>query len=125
MTARRLKGVTVMKYTELLADFINTTSWTDLPDEAIQRSKWAMVDGIAVTFRSKDDLAEGDPIFETTPFDFLGHEQTHGGCAAKHRGLQVHHEFAMHVQVSRSHGNGHGAETLATGLKTHPAVQRP
>jgi 2-methylcitrate dehydratase PrpD len=40
----------VMKYTELLADFISTTSWPDLPDDAIQRSKWAMVDGIAVTF---------------------------------------------------------------------------
>ncbi len=39
-----------MKYTELLADFISKTSWPDLPDEAIQRSKWAMVDGIAVTF---------------------------------------------------------------------------
>jgi 2-methylcitrate dehydratase PrpD len=39
-----------MKYTEFLADFISTTSWPDLPDDAIQRSKWAMVDGIAVTF---------------------------------------------------------------------------
>jgi 2-methylcitrate dehydratase PrpD len=39
-----------MRATEILADFIAHTSWEDLPGEVWQRSKWAMVDFIAVTF---------------------------------------------------------------------------
>ena len=39
-----------MNPTETLADFIAKTSWEDIPDEAIQKSKWPILDGIAVTF---------------------------------------------------------------------------
>ncbi len=39
-----------MKPTEFLAEFIAQTSWEDIPDEAIQKSKWPILDGIAVTF---------------------------------------------------------------------------
>ena len=39
-----------MKPTEFLADFIAKTSWEDVPAEAFQKSKWPILDGIAVTF---------------------------------------------------------------------------
>jgi 2-methylcitrate dehydratase PrpD len=39
-----------MKPTEFLAEFIAKTSWADIPDEALQKSKWPILDGIAVTF---------------------------------------------------------------------------
>lgn len=39
-----------MKPTEMLADFIANTSWGDIPEEAVRRSKWAISDSIAVTF---------------------------------------------------------------------------
>ncbi|MBI5969183.1 MAG: MmgE/PrpD family protein [Deltaproteobacteria bacterium] len=39
-----------MKPTEILADFIAQTYIEDIPEEAIQRSKWAILDGIAVIF---------------------------------------------------------------------------
>ena len=38
------------KYTESLADFIAQTAWEDLPEEAINKSKWPILDGIAVMF---------------------------------------------------------------------------
>ncbi len=39
-----------MNPTETLAAFITKTSWEDIPDEAVQKSKWPILDGIAVTF---------------------------------------------------------------------------
>lgn len=39
-----------MKPTEILAGFIANTSWEDIPKEAGMRSKWAILDCIAVTF---------------------------------------------------------------------------
>ena len=39
-----------MNPTETLAEFITKTSWEDIPAEAIQKSKWPILDGIAVTF---------------------------------------------------------------------------
>jgi 2-methylcitrate dehydratase PrpD len=39
-----------MKPTEFLAEFIAKTSWEDIPAEAVQKSKWPVLDGIAVTF---------------------------------------------------------------------------
>ncbi len=39
-----------MKPTEFLGDFIARTSWDDVPEEASERAKWPILDGIAVTF---------------------------------------------------------------------------
>jgi 2-methylcitrate dehydratase PrpD len=39
-----------MKPTEILADFLTRTSLEEIPEEAFQRSKWAILDVIAVTF---------------------------------------------------------------------------
>ena len=42
--------VKFMKPTEILTGFIANTSWEDIPKEAGLRSKWAILDCIAVTF---------------------------------------------------------------------------
>lgn|GEM_PF-4073854 len=39
-----------MKPTEILADFLIRTSFEEIPPEAFQRSKWAILDVIAVSF---------------------------------------------------------------------------
>lgn len=39
-----------MKPTEFLAEFIAKTSWEDIPAEALQKSKWPVLDSLAVTF---------------------------------------------------------------------------
>ncbi|MFH1603456.1 MAG: MmgE/PrpD family protein, partial [Pseudomonadota bacterium] len=39
-----------MNSTELIADFIAKTTWQDVPEEAYQRSKWAIIDTVAAGF---------------------------------------------------------------------------
>jgi 2-methylcitrate dehydratase PrpD len=40
----------IMKATESIANFVTTTSWNDVPEEAYQRSKWAILDCLAAGF---------------------------------------------------------------------------
>ena len=39
-----------MNATERIADFVTRTTWNDVPDEAFQRSKWAILDCLAAGF---------------------------------------------------------------------------
>ncbi len=39
-----------MNPTQTLAAFITRTSWEDIPAEAVEKSKWPILDGVAVTF---------------------------------------------------------------------------
>ena len=50
----------------------------------------------------------------------LGQKEPHGGGAAEHRGLQVHQELAVHVEVPRPHGHRHGPQPLHPRLEAHP-----
>ena len=61
-----------------------------------------------------------DLVGDAPLVDLLGHEQAHGGGAAEHRGLQVHQELAVQVEVARPHGDGHGPQPLHPGLEAHP-----
>ena len=52
--------------------------------------------------------------------DLFCQQQGHRCGGAKYGGFQIHHHFTVHVGVGGSQWNGHGAESLAAGLKTHP-----
>ena len=51
--------------------------------------------------------------------DLLRQQEPHRGGAAQDRGLEVHQELALQVQVSRAGGHRHGADPLAPRLEAH------
>ena len=70
--------------------------------------------------RAVDHLLQIDLVGDPPLVHLFGHQQAHGGGAAQHRALQVHQEFAVHVDVARPHRDGQGAQPLAAQLEAHP-----
>ena len=76
--------------------------------------------GIAGALRPQDNLAHGDLVPQPPLLHLFRQEESHGGGAADHRGLQIHQKTGLHLQVPRPHRYGHGAEPLASQLEADP-----
>ncbi len=82
-----------------------------------ERVNDALADLLARTLGARDELLELDLVLDAALLDLLGQQERIARSSGQHGGLHVDHELQLLLGVARAHGDGHGAEALATRLE--------
>ena len=96
---------------------VNLGQTVDVEDLDTQLVGDALTHLLAPALGADDALAQVELVAQSALLDFLGKQQRIAGRARDDGGAQVLHHLQLLFSVTGTHGDGHGAQALATQLE--------